>query len=354
MKLKKRYISIRYKLTLTILIAFVTNFCFLMAYYLFLVSDDIPKNFNQLQLALHRANYRNLLFAELLLIALMLAVVTFVIYLKVVRPVEALKKEMEDYQNGIKPKPVNKKDEIGQLQNQFVQLTCDIEREKQTQNRIIASISHDIKTPLTSVMGYAERLQKGGLTQERETRYIKTIYDKSVCIKDLIEEFDDYLSCNLQKTLKLQTITVEELCRILSADYRDELEQMKVDFTVNTDCPQVCLCLDVAKLRRVFGNIISNSIKHFDQNNRSINVTCAQHKKTVQFCISDSGTGVSPEMLERIFEPLYTSDAGRSVAGLGLAICREIVRAHGGKIWAENNSAGGLSIIFTLKIKSDQ
>ncbi|WP_312642725.1 HAMP domain-containing sensor histidine kinase [Hydrogenoanaerobacterium sp.] len=354
MNLKKPYFSIRHKLTLTILIAFVANFGFLVVCYLFLVSDEMPKNFSQLQQTLHHVTYRNLLLAELLLIEVILMVVTFVIYLKVVRPIEALKKGMDDYHNGIKPKAVSRRDEIGQLQNRFVQLTCDIEREKQTQNRIIASISHDIKTPLTSVMGYAERLQKGGLSQEREKRYISTIYDKSVCIKDLIEEFDDYLSCNLQNTLKLQSVTVEELCHLVQADYRDELEQMKVRFTVNSNCSAQRLRVDIAKLRRVFGNIIGNSVKHFGVKERSIAVTCEPQQNAVMFCIADSGVGVAPEKLERIFEPLYTSDAGRSVAGLGLAICREIVHAHGGKIWAENNICGGLSIFFVLKLQSDR
>ena len=77
-------------------------------------------------------------------------------------------------------------------------MTKNLERQQQNQRRIIASISHDIKTPLTSIMGYAERLSKDNVTQERKERYLDTVYTKSVEIQQLVNEFDEYLGYNLR------------------------------------------------------------------------------------------------------------------------------------------------------------
>ena len=121
--------------------------------------------------------------------------------------------------------------------NATVQLTEDLEVEKAKQNQIIASISHDIKTPLTSVMGYAERMQKSALTPERTSRYVSTIYDKAQTIRDLAEEFDDYLSCNLPGSLKKQIVTTNQLFSLLQEEYQEELTSLGVQMNLANQAP---------------------------------------------------------------------------------------------------------------------
>ena len=141
-------------------------------------------------------------------------------------------------------------------------MTERLDQERQKQDRIIASISHDIKTPLTSVMGYTERLRRGGLSPERQERYIDTIYDRSLAIRDLIDEFDDYLSSHLQGSLRCQQVAVADLCRMVIVDNQEELDGMGIALRVEDHCPETLLWVDISKLRRVFGNIIGNSVKH--------------------------------------------------------------------------------------------
>jgi len=293
---------------------------------------------------------KNIFYAELMIIFVILAFLSIVLYFRFVRPIEILQKAIAGYQGSYNIKRTRRFDEIGKLQNSFVQLKENLDEEKEKQNRIIASISHDIKTPLTSVMGYAERFKKGNLSSERASKYVDTIYSKSMAIKDLIEEFDDYLSYNQQSALKKQEITVRELMKIILIDYEDELTNIDVKFKIENSCPDVTLKVDISKLRRVFGNIIGNSLKHFTDENKKIGISCKQGKNTVIFSIDDNGIGVAEELLSKIFEPMYTSDEGRLVAGLGLAICMEIINTHGGEIWAENNPEGGLIISFELPI----
>jgi signal transduction histidine kinase len=287
---------------------------------------------------------------EFIFILVILVFSNIIIYVKIIRPIELLQRDILNYKANHKAKYSNRHDEIGKLQNSFAKLTENLEEEKRKQNRIIASIAHDIKTPLTSVMGYAERLKKNKLSSERTDKYVDTIYSKSLVIKDLIEEFDDYLSYNIKNTLKKQEIKVSELMNNIVFDYEDELNHLGICLKIQNQCPNVTINVDILKLQRLFGNIISNSLKYLNKEEKWIEISCSETNKSVIFSIADNGMGVSEELLTQIFEPMYTSDASRSVAGLGLAICKEIVEIHSGEIWAKNNSFGGLTIICKLPV----
>ena len=286
--------------------------------------------------------------AELLIIFIILLFSALPIYWGFAKPIISLYKNMAHYKDGFQPERVVRDDEIGLLQNEFVTLTETIEKEKQKQHMIIASISHDIKTPLSSIMGFTVRRIKTSLTPESHEQYVDIIYNKSVSIKNLIEDFDDYLNLHIHSGLKQQRISVDKFCAILRADYEAELMENGVDFSVRADCPDEFLFIDVSKMRRVFGNIIDNSLKHFMDQPPSIAVSCSKQLDKVCFSVEDNGVGIPEQDLHKVFDPFYTSDKGRTVAGLGLSICREIVEACGGKIWASQNKAGGTSINISL------
>ncbi len=286
--------------------------------------------------------------AELIIICIILLFSAIPIYWDYAKPIISLYKSMAHYREGFKPSRVNRSDEIGLLQNEFVTLTEAIDKEKQKQHLIIASISHDIKTPLTSIMGFAERLKKTSLAPERHEKYVNIIYNKSVTIKNLIEDFDDYLNLHIHSGLKQQRISADQFCAILKTDYEAELAEKGVAFSIQVNCPDEVLFIDVTKMRRVFGNIIDNSLKHFTRHESSIAVSCFRQADAVFFSVDDNGTGIPEGDLQKIFDPFYTSDKGRKNAGLGLSICREIVEACGGKIWAEKSKTGGTSIKISL------
>lgn len=295
----------------------------------------------------------DLLKIEFVIIGVLLIFLTTIIYITVVNPIINIQKDMEDYNIGVKPKKTNRSDEIGMLKNNFVKLTSNLDKEKDMKNKIIASISHDIKTPLTSIMGYTERLQNKDMPEDRKKRYIEIIYSKSQNIKEIIDEFDDYLSYNLDDNIKKQSMNIQKLYTIVKEEYEEELSQLDIKLYTEYSCKDALVDLDISKIRRVFGNIIGNSIKHMEDNHmeKEIKISFKEHNKEVLICVSDNGHGVDDKYLEKIFEALYTSDKGRKVAGLGLSICKRIVEGHNGSIWAENNDVGGLSIKFVIPIK---
>lgn len=302
-----------------------------------------------------RTQGESLIWVEIWIIFVICLMAGGLVYFFYIRPIEDLEEQMTDYRRGKRPEPTERRDEVGKLQNTFCQLIDELESEKNKQSRIIASISHDIKTPLTSVMGYAERMRNGTLSSERTARYVETIYQKSLVIRDLVDQFDDYISLNMHTQHHPALLSSDELISLVRSEYEDELSSEGISLRCEAQCPARRVNVDISQLRRVFGNIIGNSIKHMSRKERRIVMTVSEGADNCMLIsIADNGTGVPEDKLGQIFEPLYTSDAGRTVAGLGLAICREAIEAHGGRIWAENNVIGGLTIAFTLPIAEEK
>lgn len=289
------------------------------------------------------------IFFEFLIGLSALCLLIFIIYLIMLRPYRGLYRAIEEYDKTGKLRRISLKGYAGNVYNRFVSMTENLEKQNKNQQRIIASISHDIKTPLTSIMGYAEQLQKNTIPEERRKRYLNTVYDKSLEIQQLVDEFDEYLSFNMSTEIKKELVNAEEIRKCVVYEYADELENIGVDFSVSNYAEMAEVLIDKQKFKRVLGNILSNSVKHFSNNTPMIDIDITCDKDTLFFEISDNGEGVSEEKLDMIFEPLYTSDEGRKVAGLGLSICREIVDSHGGKIYAKKSKFGGLSVFIELE-----
>lgn len=287
---------------------------------------------------------------ETLIVLSAFALLVLTVYTIMLRPFIKLYESIEEYDRTGRLKKTNIVGYAGQVYERFVSLTKNLETNQNNQRRIIASISHDIKTPLTSIMGYAEQLQKDSVTEERKKRYLNTVYDKSIEIKELVNEFDEYLSFNQSQPLSLHLCSTETITQKLKEEYAVELEEIGVDFEVKNYAGDTPICVDRQKIKRVFGNILSNSIKHFRTDKKLISISINADKKTVYIDVDDNGEGVEKEKLDIIFEPLYTSDEGRKVAGLGLAICHEIIDGHRGKIYAEESELGGLKVRIELPV----
>lgn len=288
-------------------------------------------------------------FVEFLIGLSALSVLVLIIYTILLRPYKVIYNAIEEYDKTGKFKKVKIRGYAGQVYRRFASVTESLTRQQNNERRIIASISHDIKTPLTSIMGYTERLKSDSVSPERKEKYLDTVYVKSREIHQLVDEFDEYLSYNMIKELRTEPVKVSYIAQELRRDYADELENAGVKLEVKNTCSNIDVSVDIQKLKRVFSNIITNSLKHFNKAEKKITVEFYSDRKKLYIDFSDNGEGVDPDKYEIIFEPLYTSDEGRKVAGLGLANCREIVAAHDGKIYAAKSVSGGLKICIELK-----
>jgi len=265
----------------------------------------------------------------------------------IVAPLEDLTNSIKQYKFGIKPIRAENKSETSVVQNSFADLVDALEEEKETQARIIASISHDIKTPLTAILGYSDRAVNVQLSKEQRMNYLDIIYQKALSMKELTNEFDDYLSHNIKSSLNFQDIVISDLLKTINLDYKGDLAERNINLIVNSKINRTIINVDLSRIKRVFGNIISNSVRFIDGGGK-ITISAEEEGNFVKFTIADTGAGASPETLRRMFEPLFTTDPSRNISGLGLAICQDIIDNHNGIIYAENNKYGGLSIVFTI------
>lgn len=265
----------------------------------------------------------------------------------VLKPVDRIIEDIRNYKLGKKPKKREINNEFDLISNEFVMLTDDLDKEKQEQNRIIASISHDLKTPLTSIIGYSELLKE----QDDGTntmKYINKIYDKAMHIKDLLATFDDYIVNQDKVSLKLSNIQIKDIVNELNNDYKIELENKKIKFEVKSSVDNEYIDVDVVKLKRIFSNMITNSIRYLEKDG-IISIKISKDNDYIKFKVSDNGCGVDSKIIDKIFDPLFTTDYSRKIHGLGLSICKEFVEMHGGYIKAYNSK--GLTIEFTIPIK---
>ena len=286
---------------------------------------------------------------ELMIILTAICIFILIIYSFMLRPFRVVYKAIEEYDRSGKLMDIKLKGYAGRVYRRFASMAKNVESQQQNERRIIASISHDIKTPLTSIMGYSEQLKKENLTDERRERYIDTVYDKAVDIRTIVDEFDEYLGYNMPYEMKKRKITVSEIEKCLFGDYADDFELAGIAFEIRSHADSEATVMgDIQRLKRVCSNILGNSVKHFKIEEKKIVVEIFPADEMIAIKFSDNGEGVEEDKYEMIFEPLYTSDKGRKVAGLGLSICREIIEAHDGRIYAEKSDMGGLAVTVEL------
>lgn len=284
----------------------------------------------------HRATYGLLIFNVGLS-----AIAGLFFYFMIISPIVHLRKMMTAYlEKGALPSSSTRLDEIGRLQNTFADLTGVLKAKEQSERRLIASISHDLKTPLTSILGYSQRLMSPDLSEDKRDHYTKLIYEKGTAIRTIVDEFDDYLDTGLKDSSPMELMTIQALCDMIKEEYADELADAGVAFKIDCACPKARVICNPPHIKRYFGNLIGNSISHGHTRELELTLTCAQSGKDVILSFADNGMGVDEDKLQSIFEPLYTTDKGRKVSGLGLSICRSIITAHGGRVTAENLHPG--------------
>lgn len=284
---------------------------------------------------------------EIIFLSTITLVGLFIANKLLLEPIEKTVKDINNYKFGIKPIKRDVTNEIYYLQNEFVDLTKSLEKEHNEQNRIISAISHDIKTPLTSIIGYSDLLVNKKLKKKEEKELQEKIYKKALNIKDIVSDFDDYLLSHKNRTYIFKEVLIKDLLDNIRFEYQEDLKDKNIKLDVINKSKKQSIIIDIGKINRVFSNLIVNSIRYINDKGH-ITIECEDDNDYFYFKCTDNGTGVDKENINKIFEPLFTTDKSRKISGLGLSITKEIVEMHGGKIKAYNNKTKGLTIEFSI------
>lgn len=222
------------------------------------------------------------------------------------------------------------------LKEQFQNSEERLWAESVRKNELVAYLAHDLKTPLTSVIGYISLLKEApDMPVEQRAKYTGIALEKALRLESLINEFFDITRYNLQQiVLEEETFDLGFLLMQMADEFYPVLEQHGKSISIHAD-EDLPVAADSAKLARVFNNILKNAVA-YSYDNTEIEIYAEKRENTIHVSISNFGKTIPKQKLDMIFEKFYRLDDARSTntggAGLGLAIAKEIVVAHGGTI----------------------
>ncbi|WP_211746853.1 ATP-binding protein [Paenibacillus sp. Marseille-Q4541] len=246
--------------------------------------------------------------------------------------------------------PVRENHELGRIAESInamsEQLNRSIQEERnaeKTKNDLITGVSHDLRTPLTSILGFLEIIDKDRYTSEVELRYYMNIaYEKSLSLKKLIDDLFEYTRINNGMPLNLRELDLTGLIEQLVEEFVPSLEQ--ANMTIRTHVPDQPMLIkaDGDQLVRAYENLISNSIK-YASSGKYIDIYIEKDDRYVIVRICNYGEPIPKRDLPYIFERFYRVEQSRSKAtggtGLGLAITKSIFEVHGGQISVDSSSS---------------
>ena len=231
---------------------------------------------------------------------------------------------------------------MNRLKITLEQRTKDAIRTEQRKNDLVGYLAHDIRTPLTSIVGYLELLNDmKQMERTQQEKYLRITYDKAKRLEKLINELFDISKLNMQTVaLKKEQVNLTFMLYQMADEFYPMLEQKGQSMKMEID-EKILIYGEADKLARVFGNILKKVQSLTEM--REVRLQCRRRKvwKNVVVTFVNRGAEIPKHQLEHIFEKFYRSDSARSTdtgnAGLGLAIAKEIVTLHGGEIWAVSN-----------------
>ncbi len=229
-------------------------------------------------------------------------------------------------------------------------------KEEATNMELISNITHDLKTPITSIKGYAEGILDGVAdTDEKKERYIRTIYDKTKDLDRLLNELTYYSGIDSNRIpYTFHRINVGDFFADCVEEVGMDLDNKNIKLNYeNLLQPGTRIIADPIQLRKVIDNIIGNSVKYMDKPNGQIDIRLLDAVDSVRIEIEDNGKGIATKDLGNIFERFFRTDASRNSSqggsGIGLSIVKKIIEDHGGYIWATSKEGEGTCMHFVIR-----
>ena len=248
--------------------------------------------------------------------------------------------------------PVVTGDEIGELANSFNYMAENLERNEKLRRNLIADTAHELRTPLSILRGNLESLQEGIIKVSPDI--IISLHDEVLRITRLVNELQDISLADAgELRLNRRSVPVDELVEKAALLFSSEAKQKNVNFLVDIQAGMPQVHVDSDRILQVVLNILNNAL-FYTQPGGSIKLSTVLKDNSAVFSIQDTGIGIAPEDLANIFERFYRSEQSRHKAGggagLGMAIAKGLVEAHGGKIWAESKVNEGSIFYFSVPI----
>lgn len=244
---------------------------------------------------------------------------------------------------------------ISEAKLKFQQNEKQLLEESERKNDLVTYLAHDLKTPLTSVIGYLTLLNdEEGLSTEYQRKYITIALNKAERLEDLTNELFDITRFNISNIeLQRENVDLSKMAEQIVYEFNPLLKDKGLYFELNIEKNIQIVC-DIDKIERIIDNLIRNAIS-YSYNNSKIEISLYQCNSSVVLCVKNNGKTIPEEKLSRIFEQFYRVNPSRNTstggAGLGLAIAKQLVEASGGTIAASSENE---TISFTITLPKNQ
>lgn len=251
--------------------------------------------------------------------------------------------------------PVRSHDELGELATSFNLMSTKLARSVNLRRQMTADIAHELRTPISVILGHTEAMHDGVLPPSEETFDI--IRDEALRLERMVDELRTLSRADAgELALTHRLVSAQELVDQAIKAYRPDARKKNIKLRVEAspDLPEVSI--DPDRMAQVLGNLLTNALR-YTPHGGDITLSTKHTAGDVEIRVHDSGPGIDSEELPNIFDRFYRTDKSRQResggSGLGLAIAKSIVEGHGGRIWAESEPGEGTTIVIALPIPTE-
>lgn len=224
-----------------------------------------------------------------------------------------------------------------------------LKQSEQAYKRLMTNLSHDVKTPLTSLVGYLEAIQEKIVTGEEKEEYIGVALDKAHHLKNFVEYLFEWVKLDAKEQIfQFEICDLDEISRDILADWIPTLEDKHFTYSIDIPDEECNVRLDRNAYKRILNNLLQNALFHSQGN--KITIQIFEDDEQAYINVMDNGKGILDKDLPHIFDRLYQCDESRSGSGngLGLSIVQELVAAHGGTIQVDSTPHSGTKFMILL------
>lgn len=295
--------------------------------------------------------------AVVIFVLSLLILVVFTIY--VYLPLKAITRGAKEYAAGnlgYKIDIKNTRDEVSYLGDTLNYMASELNSSEKSQRDFISNVSHDFRSPLTSIKGYLEAILDGTIPPELADKYLHRVIAETERLTKLTEGMLSLGSMEMKNNLKPSRFDINATIRDVCSANENACSKKNIDFDLTFEDSSEMVFADEEKIKQVLYNLIDNAIK-FSENNSTISIRTTARQRKVFVSVKDSGIGIPKSSVKKIWDRFYKSDTSRgkdkSGTGLGLSIVREIIQSHNETIDVVSTEGVGSEFTFSLSLADD-
>lgn len=251
--------------------------------------------------------------------------------------------------------PVKSSDEVGQLAQSFNLMANELNSLEQSRRSFVANVSHELRSPLTSMRGFLEAMRDGTVPKEEFGVYLDIVTNEATRMAGMINDLLDLARIESgQQQLNIESIDINELIVRTLLTFEQRINEKNIEVDIDFDKDKAFVDADSAQIAHVVRNLVDNAIKFMQRHDGKLFVTTRTLKHDVAITIRDNGVGIAPEDIPHVFDRFYKGEkahtpSGTASSGLGLSIVKRIIEQHDGDITVKTPKNGGTEFTFRLR-----